>query len=331
MKKKKTLSALCAIFAAVLLSLTSTVPVLAYEDEYAKDGNIQWIWNPDYANGIYTLDDGINGTTSTLTLFLVTENVHYINQMNIVYDFVGKMNREDAPSYEFFINVGMPANHTTLSTVQLGDMSANLKQVQVGIYPGYYNFYNYGKNYVSYAGSSNWYVITLSPNYKLNEDDEYKYYDTVPEDSFVEVQKGEDKRLYVLVGELEFLLLVEEDFENWAIETEAHYVEESMANGDHEEIEVEVPEENLENLLGDEKPEAEVETTVDESTEVKEPEAPVFEEVQDASTASEFAGEEAGDGSASWGIVVIVVSAVAGVVILLLIIKMLSYRKAGRS
>lgn len=184
MKKKKTLSALCAILAAVLLSLTSTVPVLAYEDEYAKDGDIQWIWNPDYANGIYTLDDGINGTTSTLTLFLVTENVHYINQMNIVYDFVGKMNREDAPSYEFFINVGMPANHTTLSTVQLGDMSANLKQVQVGIYPGYYNFYNYGKNYVSYAGSSNWYVITLSPNYKLNEDDEYKYYDTVPEDSF---------------------------------------------------------------------------------------------------------------------------------------------------
>lgn len=147
----------------------------------------------------------------------------------------------------------------------------------------------------------------------------------------MEVQEGEDKRLYVLVGELEFLLLVEEDFENWAIETEAHYVEEAMANGDHEEIEVEVPEENLENLLGDEKPEAEVETTVDESTEVKEPEAPVFEEVQDASTASEFAGEEAGDDSASWGIVVIVVSAVAGVVILLLIIKVLSYRKAGRS
>lgn len=270
-------SALFAVLAATFVSLTSMVPVFAYEDEYAKNGDITWRWAEDYREGIYTLDDRMNSTTSDLVLFFVTENAHYINNWSIRYEFAGKMNREDEPNYGFEINVGIPANYTTSSTVELGGITANIKQVQAGIYPGYYNFYNFGYNCVSRSSSTPWYVITLGPNYKMFEDDEYRVngYQKIPEDSFIEVQKGEVKRLYVLVGELDFVLAAEEDFENWAIETEAQYVEESMVNGDHEEIEVDVPEENLENLLESAKPDVEVEV------EVKEPESTVFEEAKE--------------------------------------------------
>lgn len=322
MKKKKTfLISISAALAAIFVSLTSVVPVFAYEDEYAKDGDITWRWAEDYREGIYTLDDRMNSTTSDLVLFLVTENAHYINNWNIRYEFAGKMNREDEPDYGFEINVGIPANYTTSSTVELGGITANIKQVQAGIYPGYYNFYNFGYNCVSRSSSAPWYVITLGPNYKLFEDDEYRVngYQKIPEDSFIEVQKGEVKRLYVLVGELDFVLAAQEDFENWAIETEAQYVEESMMNGDHEEIEGDMPEENLENTLENEKSE-EVET------EVREPETPVLTEAKEpdppAPTEAKAPLEE-DSGSAPWGIMATAALTIVGVGVLFLVVRAL--------
>lgn len=322
MKKKKTfLISISAALAAIFVSLGFAIPVLAYEDEYAKDGNIDWRWVEDYREGTYTLDDRMNGTTSDLVLFLVTENAHYINTWDIVYRFYGKMNREDNPEYGFEINLGIPANYTNTSTVELGGITANVKQAQAGIYPGYYNFYNTGYNCVCRSGSTPWYVITLGPNYKLFEDDEYRVggYQPIPEDSFIEVQKGEVKRLYVLVGERDFVLAAEEDFENWAIETEAQYVEESMVNGDHEEIEGDVPEENLENILENEKSE-EIET------EVREPETPVLTEAKEpeptAPTKAKAPLEEDG-GSAPWGIMETAALTIVGVGVLFLVVRAL--------
>lgn len=293
---------------ALVLAITSVTPVLAYEDKYASNGDIDWRWAEDYRQGIYTLNGGINGTTSTLTMFLVTQNVHFIDQWSILYSFPGKMNREDPVDFGFEVDVRMPANYTPLSTMEIGGTSANIIQVQVGIYPGYYNFYNYGYNDVNRANSSPFKAITLGPNYQLFEEDEYKNYDTAPEDTFIEIQEGENKRVYVLVGELDFLIAAQEEFENWAIEAEAHYVEESTENGFQEEIDVDVPEENLENLLESAKPEVDVET---ESTEL---EASVFEGEKDTST------EKGGFNTA--GIVILVVFSACGLIAGFLIIKL---------
>lgn len=325
-RKRKYASALAMVFAAIFTSLAIVTPVYAYEDEYGKDGDIPWRYAEDYVHGIYELNSGINKTTSTLTLFLVTEDVHYINQWSIDYCFEGKMDMgEEYPGYGFEIPVGMPFNHSSVQELELGGVKAQVRQMQVGIYPGYYNFYNYGWNSVNRANASNFYAKTLGPNYKLKEDDAYWNYSTLPDDAFVEVQKDEDKRLYVLIGEEKFFDLASEEFENWAIETEAHYVKEGVVSGNHEEIEVDVPEENLENLLESAQPEVEQTTTSEE------PETSAPSETPVASMANESAGQEAGDDSASWGTVLIAVSAVAGVVILFLIIRALLYRKAGRS
>lgn len=300
MKKRKVFA---ATLLAVVLATTFVTPTFAYEDGYAEDGDIQWRFAEDYYHGIYTLDNSMNGTTSTLTLFLVTEDAWFINDWSITYEFEGKMNlEEEYPEYGFNINVGLVSNHSVTSTVELGDIDGNVRQMQVGIYPGYYNFYNYGYNAVNRANSSKWYTKTLGPNYRLFEDEEYGSYSTVPDDAFVEVQEGENKRLYVLVGEIDFLKSAQEAFEDWAIETEAHYVEEA-ANGSHEEIEMEVPGENLEELLESAQPEVEVE-------EVERPTpAPVFEETTPPSK------ESAAKSSFPWKIVVIVAAFALALVI----------------
>lgn len=273
MKKRRIFAAILAAIMAFSMVFASAITAFAYEDNYGKNGNILWRESLEYPEGIYTLNNKMNGTTSNLVMFLVTEDVYYIDQMDIDYRFSGKMNREDAPNFGFEIRVGMPANYTTSSTVELGGIASNVKQVQVGIYPGYYNFYNYGNNYASYANKDPFYAVTLSPNYYLIEDDAYKSFEDAPEDTFVEIQDGQDKRIYVLVGELEFLKLAAEDFENWAIETETKYMQEAMAGGEGVEIEVEVPEENLENLLESVQPSVEVEM------EEEAPPTVVFEEI----------------------------------------------------
>ena len=283
MKKKKVFAAALLV---VVLAATFAPPTFAYENEYAEDGDIQWVFDPDYANGTFTLDNSMNGTTNDLTLFLVTEDAFFINEWDITYRFDGKMSLdEEYPDYGFQVHVGMPLNHTATSSLELGGMPASVRQVQVGIYPGYYNFYNYGENASSSSMSGGrWYVKTLSPNYKLKEegegynrifDEEAWSYKPIPNDAFVEVQEGENKRVYAIVGEREFIDAAQEDFEDWAVETEAHYVAEGMASGERQEVEVEVPEENLEGLLESAAPEVEVEE------EISEPETPVFEEVKE--------------------------------------------------
>ena len=301
MKKKKVFAAALLV---VVLAATFAPPTFAYENEYAEDGDIQWRFAEDYYNGIYTLDNSMNGTTNDLTLFLVTEDAFFINEWDITYRFEGKMNLdEEYPDYGFEVHVGMPLNHTATSSLELGGMPASVRQVQVGIYPGYYNFYNYGENASSSSMSGGrWYVKTLSPNYKLVEGGEYDDYSTNPPgDIFVEVQEGENKRVYVIVGEREFIDAAQEDFEDWAVETEAHYVAEGMASGERQEVEVEVPEENLENLLESAQPEVE---------EVEEPTpAPVFEETTPPSE------ESIPKSSFPWKIVVIAAAIALALVI----------------
>lgn len=310
MNEKKMHLAFLTVMAALLLFAANASTALAYEDKYSKNGDIHRIETGEFPDGFYTLNGRMNGTTSTLTLFLVTQDVHYINMLDIyMYEFRGKLNREDKPSYGFKIEIGMPINYTTSSTIELGGQKAGIKQVQVGIYPGYYNFYNYGQNFVSYAGSSDWLVMTLGPNYKLIEEDAYWYYDTVPEDSFIEVEEGENQRVYVIVGEEEFVVAAMEDFEDWAVESEARYVKEEVVSGSHEEIEVDVPEENLDNLLASVAPDV-------EEPEVKKTEAP-------ASTEAKKPAEEK-DGAASQSTVIIIfIIAAAAVVVLFVGVKVL--------
>lgn len=304
--KRKSVCIARAVFAAILvviIAATSVFPALAYEDQYSGNGDIQWRFAEDYMKGIFTLDNRINGTTNDLTLFLVTEDAFYINEWDITYRFEGKMNLdEEYPDYGFDINVGMPLNHTATSSIELGGLPASVRQVQVGIYPGYYNFYNYGYNTKSSSMSGDkWYVKTLGPHYTLDEPEEYHRsadaweYRPLPDDAFVEVQEGESMRVYVIVGEQEFIERAQEDFENWAVETEAHYIEEAAVAGSHEEIEVEVPEENLEEVLSSAQPEA----TVEEVAEMPTP-APVFEET------TALAEESSAKSSFHWGIVAIV-------------------------
>lgn len=325
MKKRKVFA---AALLAVVLAATSVAPTFAYEDGYAEDGDIQWRFSEDYYHGVYTLPTGINKTTSTLTLFIVTEDAWFIDDWSILYEFWGKMNLEDndfCDYYGFEVNVGLPVNHSVTSTIDLGYLRGNVRQMQVGIYPGYYNFYNYGYNAVNRANSSQWRAITLGPNWRINEDMDYKHYDTLPEDAFVEVQEGENKRVYVLVGEVDFIESAQEDFENWAIETEAHYIEEAAANGNHEETEVEVPEESPENLLQSAAPEVEVEGEVKEP-EVKEPEAPVPTEVQDTPEA-----EEEGGSVSPGKVVALVLVVIMAPVLLVVIAKVSGKRREDRS
>lgn len=314
MKKRKVFA---AALLAVVLAATFVTPTFAYEDGYAEDGDIQWRFAEDYYHGIYTLPTGISKTTSTLTLFLVTEDAWFIRDWSITYEFEGKMNLdEEYPGYGFNIDVGLVSNHSVTSTVELGDIDGNVRQMQVGIYPGYYNFYNYGYNAVNRENTNKWYAITLGPNWRVYEDQEYKNYGTVPDDAFVEVQEGENKRVYVLVGEEPFIETVHEAFEDWAIETEAHYVEESMVNGDHEEIEVEVPEENLEYLFESAQVEVgEVEESTPASVFEEPTPGPVFKETTPPSE------ESAAKSSFPWKIVVI-----AAAVALALVI----YRKSSK-
>ena len=281
MKKISFTRAVLGGLAALLVVMTPTFPSLAYEDRYSGNGDIQWRFAEDYYSGIFTLDNSMNGTTNDLTLFLVTEDAFFINEWDITYRFDGKMSlEEEYPDYGFEVHVGMPLNHTATSSLELGGLPASVRQVQVGVYPGYYNFYNYGENASSSSTSgSRWYVKTLSPNYNLKEEgNEYNSYSiNPPNDIFVEVQEGENKRVYAIVGEREFIDAAQEDFEDWAVETEAHYVAEGMASGERQEVEVEVPEENLEGLLESAAPEVEVEEEISEpetlvSEEVKEPE-----------------------------------------------------------
>lgn len=308
MKKRKVFA---AALLAVVLAATFVTPTFAYEDQYSGNGDIQWRFAEDYMKGIFTLDNSMNGTTSDITLFLVTEDAFYIREWDITYRFEGKMNLdEEYVDYGFEVHVGMPLNHTATSSVELGGLPASVRQVQVGAYPGYYNFYNYGYNAESSSMSGDkWYVKTLGPHYTLSESEEYQSnpnpweYRPLPDDAFVEVQEGENKRVYAIVGEWEFIKAAQEDFENWAIETEAHYVEEAAVSGSHEEIEVEVPEENPESLLESTAPPV----TVEEVPEITP--APVFEETTPPSK------ESAAKSSFPWKIVVIVAAFALALVI----------------
>lgn len=124
MKKKIAIRAICACLAAVLLAAFPAASALAYEDSYAKNGNIKWSGNEN-SMGVYTLDSSMNGTTSTLTLFIVNQDVHYINMLALDYRFEGKMNREDKESTHNFEIEIMPINYTTTSTGEMGGQKVN--------------------------------------------------------------------------------------------------------------------------------------------------------------------------------------------------------------
>lgn len=192
----------------------------------------------------------------------------------------------------------------------------------MGIYPGYYEFYHFGENYMSGAGEDFWYAMTLSPNYKLWEEDTYFNREALPEEAFVEVEEGENKRIYVIIGEEPFIIAATEEFEDWAIETESHYIEESAASGSHESIEVGVPSENLEGLLADTKPE--VSEPAVKEPEVKEPEAKKNE--APAPKETQKPTEEKG-GSALQSIVIIVSIIIVAAVVLFVGVKVLSKKK----
>lgn len=308
------LTAAFAVIGAVFASLTLSLNALAYEDLYAGNGNIEWIGNTGYPEGTYILSNSMDGTTSDVVVFMVTQPVHYIDQMPIRYAFNGKMNREDNVTHGFEVKIGMPIDHLTQDTIELGGREAYVKQAQFGIYPGYYNFYNTGENYVSYMGSEDYLVITLGPNGKLIESDEYRYWDTVPEDSFIEVQKGEAKRIYVAVGEVSYLATIMEDFETWAAETEAYYVGQSVNSGLGTEIDVDVPEENLEDLLQSAQPDVEIEEGSEETKET-----PAFQETKTEEVIEPKFKEEKSDSSINLLIPVVLVLVVVALFLVFLV------------
>lgn len=211
----------CLAFAlGVLLAFstpfaTATCLAKEYEDKYAENGKIESRIGEGY-EALYEVNNHAGMSQHVIMYFLVQDKFS-VDQNDFTYQFEGKFNPEDVYGTHLFeFNLGSPIEYGVLSEVTLGEENAILHQAQFGIYPGYYNFFNYGyANFTGYGGNTACKIKTLSPNFLLEESD-----GEAPE-LWEEVEEGEDPRIYVIVGEVDWINKVASDFEAWAVEYEA--------------------------------------------------------------------------------------------------------------
>lgn len=182
-----------------------------YEDKYATNSLIESRLSEDY--GILYEVNNHSQTNQSAILYFVVQDYFNVIHNDFYYKFHGKFDEnEEYSTAEFEFDLGMPSDYNPLNEVMLGDEKAILCQAQIGIYPGYYHFYNNGYNYLARSSKTACFIKTLSPNFVLTEEDRYS------NEFYVEVGEAENPILYAIVGEKEWIEKVEKDFEAWAKE-----------------------------------------------------------------------------------------------------------------
>lgn len=259
-----------------LLIFTAVAPVVSakeYPNDYGKNGNIgQRETTSSFA--CYELNNH-SGLERHVIMYTISQDRFDVQQTPIEYQFLGTFNDEDPIyKYEFFFDMGMLQEKSDVSTLEFGDKTVHFKQYQFGIYPGFYDFYMGGSNDALVSGNDCMLIKTLSPSWDFDEHES-----GVGSETMVEISE-KDYRVYVLIGEKDWVAEVKDDFTEWSIETERHILKEidsiNRNNAEYEdntEIEVNVPDENLDQLLEDLKNK---EVAVEEETE----EPPKFEEAE---------------------------------------------------
>ncbi len=233
--KKCLISALGTLMAFSTL-FSSVAYAKEYEDKYATNSKIGSRVGEGY-EALYELNNHC-GAEQHVIMYFVRQDKWTVEQNDFErYQFEGKFDSEETYGTHLFeFDLGMPMEYNKLDTVQLGNETGVLHQAQFGIYPGYYNFHNYGyENYVGYGSNTACSIQTLSPDFKLGEG-----YTEDP-GIWVEVEEGAgDPRIYVLIGEVEWISEVSAYFEEWAKEYDSKIVE----NSNEQEVQTEASNEN---------------------------------------------------------------------------------------
>lgn len=258
--KKRNIVSMFAISMAIFTMFTSVAFATEYEDKYAKNGNVGMRESEMY-EALYEVNNH-SGLEQHVIMHFVVQPKDNVKQNDFIYKFEGKFNSEDEwGTHEFEFDFGSPVEYGEMGTVTLNGENAYLYQAQFGIYPGYYNFYNFGHNYLAWDSASNVCLMkTLTNDFSLTAEDENGG------EVWVEVTEIGDPRIYVLIGEKTWIEQVGSDFEEWAQSYDVKAIENVMDTGEQSEIKVEVPDENLDNLLENAKPSVEIEEGTGEET-----------------------------------------------------------------
>ena len=255
LKKIKRIGAsLMGVALMVGLLGTSTSYAKEYDDQYAKNGNIEMKTSEDY-DVRYVVNNNAD-CPNHVVMFVVYQDDTNVKSTRFTYDFDGKFNDEEQYStvgftYEF----GFPNEKKVVNNkVELGSKTGILCKEQFGVYPGFYNFYFYGENEILRGNGTTCLMKTCTPSFELGAKDMYD------PSLWVEISEGIDQRIYVLVGEKSWIEEVTPFFESWAKEYELKSIENSAIGT--EEIEVAVNTEKLQEI-------------------VESKESPVVEEVKD--------------------------------------------------
>lgn len=263
MLRKNVLKRIIFGFMALIMIFTSIAPVFAaeteedlsrfekteYEDKYGKDGRIETINTPGYEESYKVTNEF--PLESNVVVYLITQNLFYIDDSIFSYDFKGTTNAKNefcnmAFSFDFELLENKKIN--SKEELKCGE-TVNIRNYQFAVYSGFYNFYNYGMNGFWTQNNGETVIMkTFTPDFNLSQDDKYLN----GKEAWVEVKPNDTVRIYVMIGTKDWYDIASKDIENWAIEIEKSIWDSDIEHAEsNEEVEVTVDEEKLTEILKD--------------------------------------------------------------------------------
>lgn len=311
MLRKNVLKRIIFGFMALVMAFTFIAPVFAdeteedlsrfekteYEDKYGKDGRIETIKKAGYDKSYKVTNEF--PLESNVVVYLITQNLFYIDDSMFLYDFKGTTNAKNKYcDTAFTFDFGLLENKKINSKEELkcGE-TVNIRNYQFAVYSGFYNFYNYGTNGFWSQGNGETVIMkTFTPDFNLVQED--KYVDG--KEAWVEVKPNDTVSIYVMIGTKDWYEKASKDIADWAMGIEKSIQNSNIEHAEsNEEVEVTVDEEKLTEVLKDK----EVVVETEEQT------LPNFE-----STASQEVAEEKDYSSIIKYAIIAIVLAIVGVI-----------------